>query len=295
MQVKIIIFIYLLILYFFCAWALKAEPPEDSEFVRPPQFTALEFNNDFFAPGGKDRWLTNQIRLSFPIKGNYYVWTIGNDMYTPTDKSNPNIPVGDRPWDGYTFIEYKKREFVDGNLNQFQQFAVRAGILGDASGTDSLQRFIHNDLGLGVDPLGWGTQNASEAALELLYSRKTFSLFDTFFGSTINTSAYGFRAGNVVTEGFMRQELTREYFGFLMPYGGVEGRLVLFNTHLDGRLFHDDVYTVDKEWFVATAWLGLAVRIKEIYIGYKYQYQTREFKEQSGRHLFGTITIGYEF
>jgi len=60
-----------------------------------------EFNlrNDFVMPGGMDRFLSNAFYFK---RGD---WTIGNDMYTPRDKRSTEVDTGDRPWDGYTYLE----------------------------------------------------------------------------------------------------------------------------------------------------------------------------------------------
>lgn len=254
-----------------------------AEKFQPEDLVSLEFSNDVFVPDGKDRFLTNQVRLSAGA------FSIGNDMYTPTDKT-VDLPDGDRPWDGYTYLEYQTKEELA--EDEYRKISYRIGAVGDWSGTDKLQKWIHNDLGLGTDP-SWDSMNEGEPTVDLIYEHKLQSPVHPLFGEGWVTDTYGARVGTVIDEIFLKTQVTKGLWKTLFMYVGMSGRAVLYNTHLDGRLFQDDVYTVDKEWFVASGWSGIAVKFGDIYLGYKYLYQTREFETQSGRHSYGSLTIGY--
>jgi lipid A 3-O-deacylase len=246
---------------------------------------SITFTNDVFAPDGRDRWLSNDVRLS------YGKWTLGQEIYTPTNKRSAEIPVGDRPWDGYLYAEYSHRFGID----KSRTLKARAGALGDASRAKRTQKFIHNDLGFGSDPQGWNTQNPSEAALDLIYEHGFYDVVDSMVGLTEVDGSYGVRAGNVRISGWIDQEIKKGFnLGavYLRLVGGIRGELVAYNTFLDGRVFHDDVYTVERQPFVATAKAGFEIRRRNWFLRYVYSYMTEEFEGQEGRHLFGSVEIG---
>jgi len=246
----------------------------------------LNFGNDWFAPGGLDRNLTNQFDIHY---GN---WGIGNEMYTPTHKRNPLPPYGDRPWDGYSYLEHvdtTKVAFGEENV-----LVKRIGALGHASHTDDLQRYVHDNLGLGAHPT-WAGQNPSEVAVDMIYFRRNREYLQSVVGDSRMTTEYGARFGNVVDEVFLDQELTKHFFKHLYVFGGVRAAAVAFNTHLDGRLFQDNIYTIDKNWFVAEGRLGADMRYDGWFVGYTWTYLTEEFKGQDGRHLYGQIHFGFDF
>lgn len=246
----------------------------------------LNFENDWFSPGGQDRWLTN----AFDI--HYGEWGIGNEMYTPLDKKSPEIPYGDRPWDGYSYLEHESIEKVA--FGEENVFIKRIGALGHASGTDRLQQWVHDDLGLGAHPT-WAGQNPSQVAVDMIYFRRNREYLQSVIGDSRMTTLYGARVGNVVDEVFLDQELTKHFFKHMYVFGGVRASTVAFNTHLDGRLFDDNTYTIDKNWFVAEGRLGLDFRYDNWFVGYTWTYLTEEFKGQDGRHLMGNVHFGFNF
>jgi hypothetical protein len=261
--------------------------------AEPYKFT---FSNDFFAPAGKDRWLTNQMMLEVGA------WGLSNEMYTPKDKKSKDLPDGDRPYDGYSFIQYtKKWEIAQGERNILKS---RLGTLGEWSGSQEIQTWFHDDMGWGVHP-EWVGQNPPAIALDFILSRQNVSYLQSVFGDTSATTEYGARVGNVVDELFLDQELRKHFFKYLYIFGGIRGQAVLFNTHLDGRLIDEhiikgydtDVYTVDKQPFVASARVGVELYFpeSEFFVSYSYKYLTEEFKGQDGRHLYGQIEIGTKF
>jgi len=245
------------------------------------------FLNDFFAPNGQDRWLTNDVRAGC---GN---WLIGSEMYTPTDKSLEEIQENDRNWDGYTYIQYKHEMPIE--LGESRILLARFGGLGDYSKAERMQKFIHNDLGRGVPPQGWENQNDPEVAIDIIYKQVSEGYLDTFIGKARRKTNYGFRAGNVKIESFIEQYIYRELGSNIEFYSGIGGRAVYFNTFLDGRMFSDNIHIVDKQPFVANFIAGIVIKYNAFEVDYNFQYQTEEFKRQEARHEFGELTLRYKF
>lgn len=256
----------------------------------------FSFVNDFFSPGGKDRFLTNQVFVSSKISKHVKIG-LGNDMYTPDDLKNSGIPEGDHPWSGFSYISYQNKKPITADVLQkeYRLLELKAGMLGKSSGTKELQKFVHNDLGFGTNPLGWDTQNPSEIALDFIYGHASENLVTSFLGFTTLKNIYGFRAGNVAIEAFLDQKVNKKFFKLINLFAGMEGKLKAFDTHLDGRMFRTNTYTVDKEPFVASARAGISINIDEYEVGFMYSYQTETFKQQDGKHLFGSLFIKKEF
>lgn len=256
-----------------------------SLFLVPTSFadSGLEFANDVLNPHHHDRWYTNGVRV---FHGDF---ALGMSMYTPRDKRNAGIPYGDRPWDGYLYGEYNYK------LNNSKDIKFRLGALGAASFQKNLQRYFHNDLGLGIDPKGWDTQNPSELAVESLYDHRYSTLFDSWVGWVRAETSYGGRVGNVVDSIFLQSDVRRGFVSHnfqLYGLAGTRGEAVAFNTHLDGRMFHGDTYSVNSIPFVASVWLGVGAELYRWNVEYQYVYLTQEAEFQGqDRHLYGTITI----
>jgi lipid A 3-O-deacylase len=250
--------------------------------------SSLSFGNDFFVPGHLDRWATSS--LSAVIKADDNLWlTLGQEMYTPTDKRSPEVPDGDRPWDGYSYIGARKRHL--GETGSYYLAEVRLGAVGSASRADRLQKFVHNDLDMGTNPKGWGTQNPSEIAIDASLAHHFPNTTNTLIGETRTQLGYKVRLGNVITRASFLSEIEKGWRDFYF-IAGTAAHAVLYNTHLDGRLLQNNTYTVDKKWFVAEASLGIGVRIfRRFSLEYKYKYTTEEFKGQTGRHSVGEVNF----
>jgi hypothetical protein len=263
------------------------------EFFKPRQASLL-WENDVASPISTDQWLTNNFRLQYQ-HNNAWGFALGNEMYTPKNIRSSEIPEGDRPWDGYTYAETSYRR---GNAEKAQDFIARLGALGEASKTGRLQKFVHNDLNLGTRPSGWHTQNPSEVALELEYRKSFLSFHESLVGGVSLNPTYALRVGNVIDSASLGLDVRR---GFFLPdweltlRAGIRGSAVLWNTFLDGRVFHDEVYSVDSKWFVATGLAGISARYKKTKISYVYKYVTEEFEEQEGRHTYGSLEVTQEF
>jgi len=254
----------------------------------------FSFGNDFLIPGGQDRFLTNILEIEAGAYG------FGNEMYTPTCKKCEGVPKGDRPWDGYTYFQRKDKEKIA--FGQERELTTRLGWVGHASYSDRIQTFVHDDLGVGQHPT-WDGQNPSQATLDMIYLHRSREYMQSFFGNTRLTQEYGARFGNVQDYVFLDQELRKHFSKHFYVFGGLNGRAVLFNTHLDGRLIDEhiikgydtDTYTVEKQWFVASGRLGVEVRFDDNWCSFSYKYLTEEFKGQEGRHLYNEISCGFDF
>ena len=249
---------------------------------------SVTWENDYPVPRGLDHNYTNGFKFK------YGSWAFANEMYSPLNKKNPEPPYGDRPWAGYTYIESEDIKTL--NFGEEVILKSRYGLVGEASGTEALQKFVHDDLGAGAHPT-WAGQNPSEATIDFIYSKRTRDYVQSLVGNSILKQEYGVELGNVKDLIFLDQELRKHFFKYFYPYVGLRGEAIAYNTHLDGRLFQDNEYTIDKNWFVAKARFGFEFYFPEsdFFLDYHYEYSTEEFSGQVGRHSFGSLTVGYKF
>jgi hypothetical protein len=80
-------------------------------------------------------------------------------------------------------------------------------------------------------------------------------------------------------------------YGFL----GLNVRAVGYNYFLEGSLFHDDPYTVERERIVGELVLGVSARYKGWALSYTMHHRTEEFVrlvgDDSGRHSYGSLVV----
>lgn len=88
-------------------------------------------------------------------------------IQTPSDLSEPDLIEDDVPYAGTLGVARSWSRLNDEALNAFQ---VYVGVVGPASGAEEMQKFVHNDLGLGEDPLGWDNQLDNEFLVNLNYA-----------------------------------------------------------------------------------------------------------------------------
>lgn len=249
---------------------------------------SITWENDYPVPRGLDHNYTNGFKFK------YGDWALSNEMYSPLNKKNPEPPYGDRPWAGYTYLEHEDIDSV--NFAEEIILKSRFGFVGEASGTEALQKFVHDDLGAGAHPT-WAGQNPSEATLDFVYSKRTRDYVKSLVGDSQVKQEYGVEFGNVKDLIFLDQELRKHFFSYFYPFVGLRGEAILYNTHLDGRLLQDNDYTIDKNWFVAKARFGFEFYFPEsdYFFDYHYEYSTEEFTGQVGRHSYGSLTFGRKF
>jgi hypothetical protein len=70
--------------------------------------------------------------------------------------------------------------------------------------------------------------------------------------------------------------------------------LVLRDITLDGNTFKDSP-SVDKEWFVPAAGVGMTVGNRRFQAGFAYIFWGKEFEGQAEYSKFGSITFSYLF
>ncbi|HET8948083.1 MAG TPA: lipid A deacylase LpxR family protein [Candidatus Polarisedimenticolia bacterium] len=145
--------------------------------------------------------------------------TLSQIMVTPNDITIEAPQPNDAPWAGLlgatgTWSSYDNRRLA--------ALQVYLGCMGPCSQVEDVQKFVHNQLGAGDDPVGWGNQLSNQALGNVNYEYK-YKVFEAAperhaFHRFANDFAVGGQVGAGTLDTFVRGSL--EYrFGWGMPMG----------------------------------------------------------------------------
>ncbi len=221
-----------------------------------------------------------------------YSITAAQYMYTPKNLHATEYQKDDRPYAGWLFVRLQSSDRKENHL-VISGFDV--GVMGPASGADKLQILVHKLTG-STPPQGWANQISNQLGVNVFHIRamnwrKEGKYIDndlTAYGGltlgNVNTHAqtgFIYRVGyNIpndmaamyISPGEMAGSLRRSNFSFYI-FTGAETRLIAYDAFLDRG-------TVQKEIFGLALKGGLAVRYKEVEVGYMSTYTRKQFKTQ---------------
>ncbi len=224
---------------------LRAEDGDSADKKKDFGTWSLQLENDLFA--GTDRHYTNGIRMSWlspdgdtiealelardaleavalddddVSRGDKEIRfgvSIGQDMYTPTDRARTDVILDDRPYAGWlygaaalhTVTDQGKTEPEKAGIKDLESVELQLGIIGPWAMAEEAQDLIH-EIRL-IDTFeGWDNQLENEPGVMLLYERKwRLSSPERLTGNTPDgfdwlefdaIPGIGFSLGNVVTE-----------------------------------------------------------------------------------------------
>jgi lipid A 3-O-deacylase len=315
----------------------KFDPPD------PHSFVTLQFDNDFFA--GDDRHFTNGMRAAYlspegavpalirkageviPLfhssQNMRFGFSIGQNIYTPTDISISDPPSTDRPYAGWLYTGFG---LVSEDGTWQDKLELDIGIVGPYSLAEETQTEWHRVFGF-QQPKGWKHQLKNEPGVALYYEKSRRSLYEFPLHRLIPienlgvdfTPHVGLALGNVMTYGAagftarfgddlpadfgppkIRPNLPgSDYFqpddsiGWYL-FGGMEGRIVARNIFLDGNTFQNS-RSVDKNPVVADFQAGAAITFWRARISYTHIWRTPEYIGQAAFDNFGSGALSLRF
>jgi hypothetical protein len=302
-----------------------------------PRYLSIQLDNDQLA--GKDANYTAGLRLlwmsdAIPSaeRNPWLNWlpfvrqpgaqravslSLGQHIYTPLYLSVSRLIEEDRPYAGVLTMNLG----IHSRTETAQDFmGLTLGIVGPASGAETMQGFIHDLFGQ-VDPSGWSHQLGNEFLMAWMYEHKWKTLRQgTSEGMGFDVIPHlGMALGNLHTyAGGGAQvrwgwRLPRDFGGFITRpggfrnpgfrergrnsfyiYGGINGMAVLRNLLLDGNTIRQS-HRVDKYPLTADVFLGLSWRIQRVQLFLEYVYWTKRFETETKSHMFGTLSLVYSF
>ncbi|MFI4896333.1 MAG: lipid A deacylase LpxR family protein, partial [Phycisphaerales bacterium JB059] len=220
-----------------------------------------------------------------------------------------------RPYAGYlAFGAFVQRASED--VHDHLELSV--GVVGEWSGAEATQKFIHAAFPNQDEPLGWGTQLSNELAVNLRYQR-SWRFRKAQIGSLQldGIPRLGFDAGNVFVRANADITFRLGYNlpddfgpGRLLDYADVTGswggdwgvyayvrggaRAVARNIFLDGNTFAGS-RSVDKRPVVASITAGFMGRYHHLEAGWSVTWLSEEFDTQGNGDSFGTLFARLSF
>lgn len=300
---------------------------------------SITFENDIF--GGTDRNYTNGGRIDYVTPKNdlpfwgeairdvfqpvfktdtwYATYSLGQNIFTPRDITDPNPPRGERPYAGFL---YGSIGLAADSGDELDTVALDLGVIGDLSFAEEVQSFVHEVIG-SDDPKGWDTQLGTYPGFRLLYEKKIrygdrfdldlFSLeadvaphFNFSLGNVDTSAGAGvtFRIGDnlrndygpprvrpaVAAPGFFEGS---EGFGWTL-FAGAEARVVGYNGFLEGSPFKNE-RSVDPRRLVADFQAGASLQYQDAELTYTHVVRTSEFEGQDRLSIFGSLNLRVKF
>jgi hypothetical protein len=248
-------------------------------------------------------------------------YELGQIMVTPSDTSLPVPDPNDRPYAGLLFAGLSLHVERD---HLYHGLKFITGVIGPWSLAEDTQQFVH-DLVDSSRPQGWEYQLRNEPIFNLVYEhRRKYRLLGEAGGVSLEAlPVANAMLGNVLIQGQAGAQLRVGYripddFGttlmrgmvHLPPprsprgaggpqwgiywFGGGNVNLVARDITLDGNTWRDS-RSVDKEWFVPAAEVGMAVYWRRFQAAFTYVFWGKEFKGQQNYSEFGALTLSYTF
>lgn len=248
--------------------------------------------------------------------------SLGQDIYTPEDTDRSDLIVADRPYAGWIYLA---AGFHNISGNRKASWGLTLGVLGPLSLAEDTQKVVH-DLLDADRAQGWDNQLENELTVDLAFesqwrglrsrevSRFGYDLIPHLGGriGTTNISAnagvemrFGWNlpnnfgscpirvgceangANNGPGGGFINADKTGLHF-----FTAIDGKVIFRDIYLDGNTFRSS-HSVDKKPFVADFMAGIVWRYKNIKVTHSYVYRSKQFKRQTGKQAFGSISIAW--
>lgn len=250
-------------------------------------------------------------------------YSLGHNIFTPNDITDPNPPVTDRPYAGYAYGSLGLVTVTDDHIDDVE---ATLGIVGPAAMGEPIQKFVHKYVFPNAPtPEGWDFQLDNEPALMIGWQRRYPEYFESdFFDLNFRVEPnFGVTLGNVYTyastginfrlgpetekwqdapprvrpaipgTGYFQMPEDKRFSWYL--FAGLDGRLMGRNIFLDGNTFSNS-RSVDKNYLVGDANIGLATTIDQFRVSYTLNYRTKEYDGQRDSNaIFGAVNVSYRF
>lgn len=315
------------------AWA----EPEDGEplATTPGGVVSVQVENDTFTGG--DRYYTSGLAVAyasakrvpdgmlFPLTplGRRFLhsdgdirWgiTLGQNIYTPTDKRRTTWDSRDRPYAGWLYLAPSLTSYTDKQSNTLE---LQVGIVGPAAQGSSIQNGFHKLVGYSR-ARGWHNQLGDELGVVGIAERKwrartmlslpsdiaiDYTPHVALALGNVQTSAtagLGLRIGRDLASDFgpprIRPSMTGA--GFFRPsnnlgwnlFANFDVRAVGHDIFLDGNSYGNGP-SVKKRMMVEESQVGAALTYKTVRLTYTYVSRSEEFVGQRGGTSFGAFSL----
>lgn len=248
----------------------------------------------------------------------YPTFSFGQEIYTPQLIEDPDPQPGEHPWAAWFYGALGAT--VDTPGGGRHTYELQLGVTGKRAGGQELQDFWHRLINRPLAE-GWKNQLGSDVGINAFYSYRNIWLrsaddsrvhwdfgptADAAFGtmrvhaSVGGIARIGRHAGDRLmppVENPVEPPLWPVNFNAVRIFGflGAKARVVGYNYFLEGSMFHDDPYVVERKKFVGELVLGVNASYRGWAVSYTIHRQTEEFVrlvgDDSGKHSYGSLRI----
>jgi len=323
----------------------QASSDQASSVWLPPSLT-VQWENDMFV--GTDRHYTNGLRAtaSFTrantpttiedalqtfshltgksLQPQWFTAGIGQDMYTPDNKTATALIPDDRPYAGWLYLSISAHKLSscwtssNDNPDCLDSVEANLGVVGPAAYAKETQDFVHSARGIARFQ-GWQNQLKNEPGFIMTWERKKRWVAPPEAGWGYDLIPnIGASLGNVLTQvnaGAMMR------FGFNIPHDfgapsaikpianlpflqdrrwgmyyfiGADGRFVAHNIFLDGNTFTNSHSVTRKPW-VYDIPQGIAITKGPYRLSLARVFRSKEFDGQQKNTQFSSLTLTIKF
>ena len=276
-------------------------------FVMSAYATAGQFSimaeNDVTAK--TDEYFTHGTRLQY-VEDSSFGYSIGQNMYTPTDLRTKELIPNDRPYAGYLYGSAFDTIYLENGDDVFAE--LQLGTTGPNSLAEDTQKLIHTWIGSTI-PQGWDNQIPNHFTFLLIdrytshiYESQYFAI-DPFVGSQLGNLADYVSGGFNVYAGYNLpkdrnqhrvipfKDVQKEGWN---PYGyvycGIEPKIMMYNM-----LLEDHRYTIHPNSSVYDRNLGIVLGCRYFELAFTFCLRSKEFEEQDIPERFGAAKISANF
>ncbi|MCB9982205.1 MAG: lipid A deacylase LpxR family protein [Rhodospirillales bacterium] len=249
------------------------------------------------------------------------LFTLGQNIYTPEDIRIRTNQDNDRPWAAFLYGSVGLATIENNHIDELE---VTLGVVGPEALGEQAQKFIHRHVTDSSIPQGWDNQLDFEPGLILSGQRRWPDALYADIGEDFRFSIQpnvNFSLGNVYS--YLGSGLTFTFGPYQdrfqdtpprvrpsMPgtgffevpdqgwswylFAGLDGRLVGRNIFLDGNTFSDS-HSVDKKYLVGDASAGVAFTLGDYRLSYAINTRSKEFDDQDGNSVYGSMTLSTRF
>lgn len=251
------------------------------------------------------------------------VVSIGQEIYTPGDRTRRDLIRDDRPYAGWLYLGlgYNKRfRAFSPWVERLDSTELRLGMIGPASFARQAQDLVHDVRGF-PRFVGWNNQLRNEPGAQLILERKYKARIDSgdliahFGGSAGNVATYlnaGLEvrigvgipndfgssparpAGNNTAPGTFPAGARPSDSRGAHLFAALDARAVARDIFLDGNTFVHS-HRVDKRPFVGDLALGAAAFAGGWKLSFARVFRSREFEGQTSRQSYGSFTVSRTF
>lgn len=235
----------------------------------------------------------------------------GNKIFTPGKTKFVNTINMDRPYAGYTYLDYSISRLRKLSVVSSLEFEV--GLVGKATGLGQVQQWWHRQVGYDV-PRGWDSQIANELIFNMSYQFQKSIKISEDFDLVSNTGLYAGTGSNKLSQDVTIRlidfnPLTQSIFSnSLLGYEGDGNKpevflffgcgvdYVVFNIFLEGSLFNNNPspFAVDANPWLFRRNFGIMYAKKRGSFAFSIINMGKE-AEKNTRHSYVSLRFSQRF